>query len=132
MLRLMRPRALAGLVHWRDLSGNAIALAVALLVGAAGAGLQVTGIASSPLTALDDAAHDLLQRSQPADSVLGSLGINPASDPRNFVTIVAIDERTIAELGAYNGGYPRRYHAQVVENLLSAPPRVIAFDVGFF
>jgi CHASE2 domain-containing sensor protein len=98
-------------------SVNVPALVVALLVATLASTLQLTGIAGSPLTALDDAAHDLLSRSQPADRVLGSLGINPAADPRNFVTIVAIDERTIAELGAYNGGYPRSYHAQVVENL---------------
>ena len=101
-------------------------------MGAAASALELTGIASSPLAALDDAAHDLLLRSQPADTILGSLGINEAADPRSFITIVAIDERTIAELGAYNGGYPRSYHAQVVENLLAAPPRVIAFDFGFF
>ena len=50
-----------------------------------------------PLAALDDAAHDLLLRSQPADTILGSLGINEGADPRNFITIVAIDERTIAD-----------------------------------
>src|ERR1700694_704667 len=132
MLRLLgrypRPRW----TPWLSLSANLSALLTALVVGAAAAVLQATGIASSPLAALDDAAHDLLLRSQPADTILGSLGIDPAADPRNFITIVAIDERTIAELGAYNGGYPRTYHAQVVENLLAPPPRVIAFDFGFF
>jgi diguanylate cyclase (GGDEF)-like protein len=105
---------------------------LALLVGAAASLLQLAGAASSPLSALDEAAHDLLLRSQPTDTVLGSLGISHAADPRSFITIVAVDERTISELGSYNGGYPRSYHAQVVENLLTAPPRVIAFDFGFF
>src|ERR1700681_1469027 len=132
MLRLFRPGSLLRLINKQALKANLTVLVVALLVGAAASALQATGIASSPLTALDDAAHDLLLRSRPADSILGSLGINQAADPRGFITIVAIDERTIAELGAYNGGYPRSYHAQVVENLLAAPPRVIAFDFGFF
>jgi diguanylate cyclase (GGDEF)-like protein len=118
------------------IDGDAGGLQEGTLRGRVGSDLasavQATGIASSPLAALDDAAHDLLLRSQPADTILGSLGINAAADPRSFITIVAIDERTIAELGAYNGGYPRSYHAQVVENLLAAPPRVIAFDFGFF
>jgi diguanylate cyclase (GGDEF)-like protein len=132
MLRLFRPRTLIRLAHEHGPTGKLTALLTALLVGVAASALQATGIASSPLAALDDAAHDLLLRSQPPDTILGSLGINQAADPRSFITIVAIDERTIAELGAYNGGYPRSYHAQVVENLLAAPPRVIAFDFGFF
>jgi diguanylate cyclase (GGDEF)-like protein len=88
---------------------------------------------SSPFAALDAAAQDQLLRAQSPEWHLGTAaGIDPARNPRNFITIVAIDERTIDELGAYNGGYPRSYYAQVVENLLAAPPRVIAFDLGFF
>jgi diguanylate cyclase (GGDEF)-like protein len=132
MPRLPRPRALLLLFRHRALARNLPALVLALLVGAAASALQLAGAASSPLSALDEAAHDLLLRSQPADTVLGSLGISHAADPRSFITIVAVDERTISELGSYNGGYPRSYHAQVVENLLAAPPRVIAFDFGFF
>ena len=64
--------------------GNLTALLTALLVGTAVSALELTGIASSPLGALDDAAHDLLLRSQPADTILGSLGINQGADPRNF------------------------------------------------
>src|SRR6185503_6350787 len=97
----------------RTPSLNLTALLVALLVTAAAALVQAANISSNPLGALDDAAHDLLLRSQPADGVLSSLGINQAMDPRSFITIVAIDERTISELGAYNGGYPRALHAQV-------------------
>ena len=130
MPRLPRPRAL--LFRRRAVARNLTALVLALLVGVATSALQLAGAASSPLSALDEAAHDLLLRAQPADTVIGSLGISRAADPRSFITIVAVDERTISELGAYNGGYPRSYHAQVVENLLAAPPRVIAFDFGFF
>ena len=115
---LPRPRALQFVFRQRALARNLTALGLALLVGAAATALQLAGAASSPLSALDEAAHDLLLRSQPADTVLGSLGISHAADPRSFITIVAIDERSIAELGSYNGGYPRSYHAQVIENLL--------------
>jgi len=80
---------------------------------------------------VDTELQDVALAHRSADSYLGSLANTPA-DPRRFITIVAIDERTLSELGAYNGGYPRSYHAQLIEQLLAAPPRVIAFDVGFF
>jgi diguanylate cyclase (GGDEF)-like protein len=89
------------------------------------------GGSSSPLSALDQSVQDFLIRTEARAAQAGS-GSDPARDPRTFITIVAIDERTIAELGAYGGGYPRRYHAQLVDTLLAAPPRVIAFDLGFF
>src|SRR5258708_4656211 len=59
-------------------------------------------------------------------------GRDPAPAPRVFITIVPSGERTTAELGAGGGAPPRRYHAQVVDNLLAAPPRAIVFDLGFF
>lgn len=80
---------------------------------------------------VDTELQDFVLANRSADSYLGSLANTPA-DPRHFITIVAIDERTLSELGAYNGGYPRSYHAHLIEQLLTAPPRVIAFDVGFF
>src|SRR5205823_10972028 len=88
------------------------------------------GPARGALESLDSAAHDSILRARPAASYFDTA--SAGADPRAFITIVAIDERTLSELGAYNGGYPRRYHAQVVENLLAAPPRVIAMDLGFF
>jgi CHASE2 domain-containing sensor protein len=89
--------------------------------------------AASPLGALDASVQDLLLRARSPDWYPGAAApLDPARTPRGFITIVAIDERTINELGAYNGGYPRGYYARVVENLLAAPPRVIAFDLGFF
>src|SRR5258708_30670618 len=87
--------------------------------------------ASGPLSALDQSVQDFVIRAQ-APGPLTDTTSDPARDPRGFITIVAIDERTISELGAYAGGYPRRYHAQVVDNLLTAPPRAIVFDLGFF
>jgi len=108
---------------------TALALAVAALVSTCGTFLQLSGTLSD----FDVAAQDAVGRVRVPESFLSeSAHVNPAADPRSFVTIVAIDNRTLAELGAYNGGYPRRYHAQLIEKLLAAPPRVIALDIGFF
>src|SRR5258706_15371973 len=46
--------------------------------------------------------------------------------------IAATALRGEAERGVRGGIDPRRYHAQVVDNLLAAPPRAIVFDLGFF
>ena len=53
---------------------NVTALLTAVLVAGGASALEVFGGASSPLAARDDAAHDLMLRSQPAGSILGSLG----------------------------------------------------------
>src|SRR5262249_10160096 len=45
------------------------------------------------------------------------------------VAIVAIDEKTIAELGRWP--LPRRYHGQVIRQLADDHPRVIAVDIQF-
>ncbi|HEY3057661.1 MAG TPA: adenylate/guanylate cyclase domain-containing protein [Chloroflexota bacterium] len=120
-----------------------IALLIGLLAGGvaavlqllqAGAGYDPTGI-GGPLRALEDAAQDLALQARRPESYLqlpGGGQVPVSQDPRDAIVIVAIDERTIDELGAYNGGYPRRYQADLVERLLSAPPRVIGIDIGFF
>src|SRR5258708_3284155 len=122
------------------LAHNAPVLALAMLVAAAASFLQSGSLmgsvqggrpASGPLSALDQSVQDFVIRAQ-APGPLTDTTSDPARDPRGFITIVAIDERTISELGAYAGGYPRRFHAQVVDNLLAAPPRAIVFDLGFF
>jgi diguanylate cyclase len=118
---------------------SASALAAAFLVATCGSVLQIgdpsvyDGHAAGTLDTLDASAQDAILRTRAPESFLDtSASRNPSADPRAFITIVAIDERTVSELGAYNGGYERRYHAQVIENLLLAPPRVIALDLGFF
>ena len=123
----------------RRLRTSAVALAVAFLLATCGSLLQVgkpwvqDGHTADPIETLDVSAQDAILRARTAESFLDSSARGtPSADPRAFITIVAIDERTVSELGAYNGGYDRRYHAQVIENLLAAPPRVIALDVGFF
>src|ERR1700716_2412427 len=75
MPRLSLPFTRLRAVHKRQLSVNLAALLVALLVGAAASALEATGIANTPLEALDDATHDLLLRSQPAESIPASVGI---------------------------------------------------------
>src|SRR5262249_15419421 len=109
---------------------NALALLVACALAAGGVVLQAVGPLRGTFISLDAAAHDSVLRDRPPASYFDPSA--SGADPRAFITIVAIDERTLSELGAYNGGYPRRYHAQVIENLLAAPPRVIALDLGFF
>ena len=104
------------------------AMLVALALSGIGWVLQFV---YQPLAGLDASVQDFVLARRSPESYLGSAANTPR-DPRTFITIVAIDDRTLAELGAYNGGYPRAYHAKVIENLLAAPPRVIAFDLGFF
>jgi diguanylate cyclase (GGDEF)-like protein len=107
---------------------SARVLALALVVALLGCGVETL---AHPLATVDSSLQDFALARRTPRSYLGAT-TNTAADPRKFITIVAIDERTLSELGAYNGGYPRAIQAQVVENLLAAPPRVIAFDVGFF
>jgi adenylate cyclase len=138
------PRLSAALPSRRVFRRNAVALVLALTSAAVLAVVQATQAGSlylgtgavGTLQALDSAVHDLALRSRTPESYLNATSspdeTKRGRDPRAFITIVAIDERTIAELGAYNGGYPRSYHAQLVENLLAGSPRVIAFDIGFF
>lgn len=117
-------RRVSGFLHVVSVRRLAAVFALATL----GSVLQ---LAHPALGSVDSALQDDVLAMRSPESYLGGLA-NTGRDPRSFITIVAIDERTLAELGAYNGGYPRAYHAQVIENLLAAPPRVIALDLGFF
>ena len=53
---------------------------------------------------------------------------------KDFV-IVAVDDRTFSYFEQrrmpYNWPFPRRYHARVIDTLLKAGAKVIAFDVAF-
>src|SRR5882672_2235762 len=82
---------------------------------------------SGPLHALESAAQDAVLRTRSPDRYGSSVG----KDPRQLITIVAMDERSLAELGLFQR-WPRTYYAQVLDQLLTAPPRVVMFDVGFF
>src|SRR5258708_32523628 len=97
---------------------NAVALAFAIvsamsfgIIQARQAGaIDADGLSFEPL---DSLVQDFALRSRPPESYLqasdGQLRSLP--DPRSFITIVAIDEGTIPELGAYNARYSRTYHA---------------------
>src|SRR5216683_141164 len=85
------------------LARNAPVLALAMLVATAASVLQsgypmasVQGgrANSSPLSALDQSIQDFLIRAQ-APGPRADRSSDPARDPRSFITIVAIDERTI-------------------------------------
>ncbi|MGI9146589.1 MAG: CHASE2 domain-containing protein, partial [Chloroflexota bacterium] len=82
---------------------------------------------SAPLYALETALQDAVLRSQPPDRYGSSIG----RDPRSVLTLIAMDESSLAELGVFRS-WPRAYYAHVLNNLLVAPPRVVGFDVGFF
>lgn len=116
---------------------SALVLAtIALLVEAAQStsAYQGSGLIG-PLYALDAAVQDVALRAREPAAYVQQPGQDQRrvdADPRTIISIVAIDDATIAQLGAYNGGYSRRLHAALIEQLLQAPPRVLAFDIGFF
>lgn len=81
---------------------------------------------SDPLHALEAAAQDRILSTPDPDLYMRSL----RTDPRRLITIVAIDDESMAELGIFRF-WPRTYLAQVVDNLMAAPPRAIALDLLF-
>jgi adenylate cyclase len=119
----------------RQVRRNAGALALALVVGGLAAILQASqsdvlydgGGIAGPLYAFESVVQDWVLRTRSPDSYGTSVG----KDPRDLITIVAMDDKSIQELGLYRT-WPRSYYAEVVKALAVAPPRVIAFDVGFF
>lgn len=96
-----RPRRL--LAEWAAVSGCATVLAAALLLTGASA-------------RLDNIIYDAALRSAPR-----------AADPG--VIIVAIDDRSLAELGAWP--WPRRLHAALIDQLAQAGARAVGYDVLF-
>lgn len=126
-------------MRWRRLS---IALLIGLLAGGVAAALQLVQLRSTydggwggPLIALESAAQDMALRERRPESYIqvpqaGEVAVS--RDPRELLLLVTIDEKTIAELGAYNGGYPRELVAQLIDRMIADPPRAIALDIGFF
>jgi adenylate cyclase len=121
----------------------AIALLIGLLAGGIAAVLQLLQAGAvfegaglgGPLIALEASAQDLALQARRPESYLqvpGGGQVAVTQDPRDVMLLVVIDERTIEELGAYSGGYPRQYHAELIDRLLVDPPRVIGLDIGFF
>src|SRR5258708_229254 len=108
-----------------------VAIVIAMAAASFAAVLQVAEwqaiYPSGLLHALGSAAKDAVLRSRSPDQYGSSVG----KDPRQLITIVAMDERSLAELGLFQR-WPRTYYAQALDQLLVAPPRVVLFDVGFF
>jgi adenylate cyclase len=76
---------------------------------------------------MESAAQDTVLRTRNPEQYGSSVG----RDPRQLITIVAIDEKSLSELGLFRA-WPRSYYAQVIDELMSAPPRVVVLDIGFF
>lgn len=56
---------------------------------------------------------------------------DPAGGANSSVVVVAIDERTLEEIGLRVFDWPRRLHTQAIDNLAAAGARVIVLDVLF-
>ncbi len=104
-----------------------MAVLAALFVGMLQIQESTALYAGGPLHAIESAAQDAVLRSRNPERYGTSVG----RDPRGLITLVAIDERSIAELGLFRS-WPRSYYAAVIDQLITAPPRVIVLDVGFF
>ena len=81
---------------------------------------------AGPLYAAEATMQDAVLRTRAPESYGTSVG----RDPRQLITLVAIDERSLAALGLFRD-WPRAYFAQLLDRLLAAPPRVVVFDVAF-
>jgi adenylate cyclase len=55
---------------------------------------------------------------------------NPGADPDEKIVIVAIDDKSLEQLGRFSS-WPRSYHAGLVDTLSGSGARVIVFDVLF-
>lgn len=86
----------------------------AVLLGASLGVLLLNWLA--PPVRLDNLLYDMVQRANPPP-------------PSGDILIVAIDNRSLAELGRWP--WPRTFHAQLVETISAARPRVIGYDVVF-
>jgi CHASE2 domain-containing sensor protein len=65
-----------------------------------------------------------------AESVIADLRFNfVQSDPPASMVVVAIDPKSIAEIGVWP--WPRRMHAAVLDNLIDAGAERVAFDIDF-
>src|SRR5438105_7041757 len=93
----------------RNLITLLIAIGAAVLAGVLQLQESNALYPSGPLHAMESAAHDLVLRTRNPESYGSSVG----RDPRQVITIVAMDERSLAELGIWRS-WPRGYYAQVI------------------
>jgi adenylate cyclase len=110
---------------------NLTILGIAIVAALIAAVLQVQESQAlypgGPLHAMESAAQDTVLRTRNPARYGSSVG----RDPRGLITLVAIDEHSLAQLGLFRA-WPRAYYAQVIDHLLAAPPRVVILDIGFF
>jgi adenylate cyclase len=111
----------------RNLAVLAIATAAAVIAGVLQLQESQSLYPGGPLHAMESAAQDAVLRTRNPDRYGSSVG----RDPRSLIMLVAIDERSLAQLGLFRA-WPREYYAQVIDQLMSAPPRVMVLDIGFF
>jgi adenylate cyclase len=111
----------------RNLLILTIALAATLLCGWLQVQESQALYPGGPLHAVEAAAQDAVLRTRNPERYGTSVG----RDPRSLITLVSIDERSLGQLGLFRN-WPRSYYAQVIDELMTAPPRAIALDVGFF
>ncbi|HEV7663290.1 MAG TPA: adenylate/guanylate cyclase domain-containing protein, partial [Chloroflexota bacterium] len=118
-------------VSRRALRRNAITFLLVLVAAGIACMIQAHESESvyqaGPLHAFESTAQDTVLRTRNPERYGTSVG----RSPRQLITVVAIDERSLAELGLFRS-WPRSYYAQVVDQLLIAAPRVIVLDIGFF
>lgn len=67
---------------------------------------------------------------QSSDFLYRAADSNPRADPDNQIVIVAIDDKSLEQLGRFPS-WPRAYHAQLINALAETGARVIVFDVLF-
>jgi adenylate cyclase len=64
------------------------------------------------------------------DFLYNAASISTPADPDNKIVIVAIDDRSLEELGRFSN-WPRTYHASLLDTLAGTGARIIAFDILF-
>jgi len=86
--------------------------------------ILLKGIASNILTQIDNSLYSqfLLIRER----------LNEDKKPiQSNVVIVGIDDRTLNKLGAYNPSKYRKYHIDLLANILKGKPSAVAYDILF-
>lgn len=69
-------------------------------------------------------------RMQLGDSLFKSAGLQAQTTPEESIVIVAIDEKSLEQLGRFSS-WPRSHHTQLVNTLADAGARVTVFDLLF-
>ena len=65
---------------------------------------------------------------QSSDFLFKAANLNPATDPDKNIVIVAIDDKSLEQLGRFPS-WPRSYHANLINVIAEAEARVIVFDI---